>query len=172
MKNRNLINDFLNHNDIISIVTELFNEMREQKERTIYKDEYSQGRCIGNKADIRINYWTNKYSDLTYRKGAEGSEPDCMCDAAPKFSFEFKSSSNNKVPGAKSHATTERTGTKYKNDHEKIYVFVHYDIKTLEVQRIYVGTLGPNNWSCSRKPGSCSAYVTNKTFDEQFIRIY
>ncbi len=171
-KNTELINSFLSRVDIKKIILSLFNEMIEQKERSIYKSEYSLGKCIGNKADERIIYWLNKLTDFTYKKGIERSEPDCVCQEDKTLNFELKTASHNKLPGTKTHATSSRNGSKYTNNDEKIYIFVHYDIETLIPQHIYIGTLSPIHWKCSNSTGSGSAWITNDIFDEQFIRIY
>ena len=172
--------------DVLSAVNELTKDINDnflnkidKRFKQILINQSSFGTLMGHMSDalLPICLTNNNNDGLSFTKGNDTKDADCMCLMNPFYATEGKTTcnKNQRINGAKTNAGYGN-GSKYQNDDYHFYIFTAFNKpknvnEDLTIANIWVGMLKPSDWSISESEGSGGAWITNDVFDERFINI-
>lgn len=171
--------------DVVKTITNLTDYINDNLNKTdkTFKEllikNTSFGTMIGNIVDALLpSYLSNSNkTNLSFIKGNDTKDPDCICLLNPFYNTECKTTCNKtqRIYGAKTNAGHGK-GTKYQEDEYHFYIFTAFNKPTnvnenLSIKNIWIGMLKASDWSISESKGSGAAWINNEIFDERFINI-
>lgn len=138
------------------------------------------GGFVGSAIDSVMSECLTNNSELSFIKGNDTKDEDCVCDANPFYNTEIKTtcSPEQMMRGARSNAAEGHAekSTKYITDEYHFYIFTAFNRPQmpggkLTVANIWIGKMKPSDWSTSKTNRSSGAYVKKDLFNKQFINV-
>lgn len=158
-----------------------FNSNYEEANKKLYNMPF-YGALTGGAIDsVMAEYLTeNSNSNLSFVKGNDARNEDCVCVENKFYNTEIKTTCNPKqiMVGARSNCAegNAKKSTKYVTDDYHFYIFTAFNRPQtpddkLTIANIWIGMMKPSDWSTSKSNRSSGAWVKRDVFNSQFINV-